>query len=90
MLCSLLVEPIAGKNVSPFGKKLWRFLENFLIAKKSQCKGLSFGHYLEISLLLLMSAETIKTITFVSLKLCFLGFVHHHNELFFSYLSINS
>ena len=33
-----------------------------------------------------MSAENTETLTFVSLKLCFLGFVHHHNELFFSYL----
>ena len=34
-----------------------------------------------------------ETLTFVSLKLCFLGFVHRHDELFFSYcgvLSINS
>ena len=89
-LFRFLLNPFAGKNLSPSGKKLWRFLENFLVAKKSQCKALSIGHYLEISLLLLMSAaDTIETITFVSLKLCFLGFVHH-NELFFSYLSINS
>ena len=25
-------------------------------------------------------------LTFVSLKLCLLGFVHRHNELFFSYM----
>ena len=43
-------------------------------------------HHLEISSLLLMSAENIETLTFVFLKLCFLGFVHRHNELFFSYL----
>ena len=54
-------------------------------------KVLSIGRHLEISLLLLMSAKNTETITFVSLKLCFLGFVHHHNELFFSgVLSINS
>ena len=33
-----------------------------------------------------MSAEKTKKVTFVSLKLCFLGFVHLHNELSFSYL----
>ena len=33
-----------------------------------------------------MSAENSEMLAFVSLKLCFLGFVHHHNELFFSYL----
>ena len=42
--------------------------------------------HLEISSLLLMSAENTETLTFVFLKLCFLGFVHRHNELFFSYL----
>ena len=47
---------------------------------------LSIGRHLEISSLLLMSAENSETLTFVSLKLCFLGFVHRHNELFFSYL----
>ena len=83
---SLLVEPIAGKNVSPSDKQLWRFSKNVLGAEKLQCKALSIGHHLEISLLLLMSAENTEMLTFVSLKLCFLGFVHHHNELFFSYL----
>ena len=53
---SLLVEPIAGKNVSPSDKQLWRFLKNFLVAEKSQFKALSIGHHLEISSLLLMSA----------------------------------
>ena len=33
-----------------------------------------------------MSAENIETLTFVSLRLYFLGFVHCHNKLFFSYL----
>ena len=33
-----------------------------------------------------MSAENTEMLTFVSLKLCFLGFVHRHNKLFFSYL----
>ena len=33
-----------------------------------------------------MSAENTEPLPFVSLKLCFLGFVHRHNELFFSYL----
>ena len=82
---SLLFEPIAGKNVSSFDKKLWQFLKNVLVAEKSQCKALSISRYLEISSLLLMSAEN-ETLTFVSLKLCFLGFVCCHNELFFSYL----
>ena len=62
------------------------FSKNVLGAEKSQCKALSIGRNLEISSLLLMSAENTKTLTFVSLKLCFLGFVHRHNELFFSYL----
>ena len=83
---SLLVEPIAGKNVSPSDKQLWRFSKNVLVAEKSQCKALSIGRHLEISSLLLMSAENTETLTFVSLKLCFLGFVHRHNELFFSYM----
>ena len=83
---SLLVEPIAGKNVSPSDKQLWRFLKNVLVAEKSSCKALLIGRHLEISSLLLMSAENTETLTFVSLKLCFLGFVYHHNELFFSYL----
>ena len=82
----LLVESIAGKNASPSDKQLWRFSKNVLGAEKLQCKSLSIGRHLEISLLLLMSAEKTKMLTFVSLKLCFLGFVHHHNELFFSYL----
>ena len=53
----LLVEPIAGKNSSPSDKQLWRFLKNFLVAEKSQCKALLISHHLEISLLLLMSGE---------------------------------
>ena len=83
---SLLIEPIAGKNVSPSDKQLWRFLKNVLVAEKSQCKALSISRHLEISSLLLMSAENTETLSFVSLKFCFLGFVHHHNELLFSYL----
>ena len=83
---SLLVEPIVGKNVSPSDKKLWRFSKNVLVAEKSQCKVLSIVRHLENSSLLLMSAENTETLTFVSLKLCFLDFVHRHNELFFSYL----
>ena len=72
---SLLFEPIARKNVSPSDKILWQFLKNVLVAEKLQCK--------EISLLLLMSAENTKML---NLKLCFFGFVHRHNELFFHYL----
>ena len=83
---SLLVEPIAGKNVSPSDEQLWRFLKNVLCAEKSQCKALLIGCHLEISSFLLMSAENIETLTFVSLKLFFLGFFHRHNKLFFSYL----
>ena len=49
-------------------------------------KALLIGRHLKISLLLLMSAENTETLTFVSLNLCLLGFVNHHNELFFSYL----
>ena len=33
-----------------------------------------------------MSAKNTETLTFVSLKIFFLAFVHCHNELFFSYL----
>ena len=62
------------------------FPKNVLVAEKLQCIALSISRHLEISSLLLMSAENSETLTFVSLKLCFLGFVHHHNELFFSYL----
>ena len=85
---SLLVEPIAEQNVSSSDKLLWRLLKNFLVAEKSQCirKALSIGCHVEISSLLLMSAENTETLTFVSLKHCFLGFVYRHNELFFSYL----
>ena len=83
---SLLIEPIAGKDVSPSDKQLWQLSKNILGAEKSQCKALSIGHHLEISLLLLISTENTETLTFVSLKLRFLGFVHHHNKLFFSYL----
>ena len=86
---SLLVEPIAGKNVSPSDKQLWQFSKNVLVAEKSQCKALSISHHLGISSLLLMSTENTETLTSVSLKLCFLGFVYHHNELFFSYPFFN-
>ena len=82
----LLIEPIAGQNVSPSDKELWQFSKDVLVAEKSQCKALSIGRHLEISLLLLMSSENTEMLTFVSLKFCLLGFVHHHNELLFSYL----
>ena len=62
------------------------FPKNVLVAEKLQCIALSISRHLEISSLLLMSAENSEMLTFVSLKLCFLGFVHRHNELFFSYL----
>ena len=68
---SLLVELFAGKNVSHSDKQLWRFSKNILIAEKSQSKALLIGHHLEISLLLLMSAENTKTLTYVSLMFCF-------------------
>ena len=82
----LLFEPIAGKNVSPSDKKKVTFFKNVLVAEKSSCKALSISRHLKISSLLLMSAENNETLTFVSLELCFLGFVYRHNELFFSYL----
>ena len=53
----LLVEPIAGKNMSP-DKNLLRFSKN--VAEKLVCKALPIGCHLEISSLLLMSAETVK------------------------------
>ena len=56
-MVSLLVEPIAGNNESPFDKQLWRFLKYFLVAEKSQCKGLLIDCHLEISSLLLISVE---------------------------------
>ena len=62
------------------------FPKNVLVAEKLQCIALSIGRHFEISSFLLMSAENSETLTFVSLKLCFLGFVHRHNKLFFSYL----
>ena len=62
------------------------FPKNVLVAEKLQCIALSIGHHLEISSLLLMSAENSESITFVSLKLCFLEYVHCHNDLFFSFL----
>ena len=65
---------------------MWRFSKNILVAEKSQSKALAIGRHLEMSSLLLMSAENTETLTFVSLKLCFLGFVNRHNEFFFSYL----
>ena len=65
----LLIESIAGKNVSPSDKQLWQFSKSILGTKKLQCKALSIGCHLEISLLLLMSAENTETLTFVSLKL---------------------
>ena len=58
----------------------------FEVAEKSWSKALSIGRHLEISSLLLMSAEITETLTFVSLKFCFLGFVNRRNELFCSYL----
>ena len=83
---SLLIEPIAGQNVSPSDKELWQFSKDVLVAEKLQCKALSIGRHLEISSLLLMSSENTETLAFVSLKFCLLGFVHPHNELLFSYL----
>ena len=65
---SLLVEPIAGQNMRPSDKELWRILKKILVAEKSQCKALSIGRHLEISLLLLMLSENTETLTFVSLK----------------------
>ena len=54
---SFLDEPSYRKNVSPSDKQLWRFLKNVSVAEKSQCNVLSIGRHLEISSLLLMSAE---------------------------------
>ena len=62
------------------------FPKNVLVKEMQLCKALSIGYHLEISSFLLMSAENTETLAFVSLMFCFLGFVHRHNELFFSYL----
>ena len=72
-LVSLLAEPIDGKNVSPSDKQLWRFLKNFLVAGKSQCKALSISRHLEISSLLLMSAEKHRNANFCIFEALFLG-----------------
>ena len=53
-------------------KNFLQFSKNVLVAEKSQCKALLISRHLEISLLLLMSAE--NTI------------IHRHIKLFFSYL----
>ena len=53
---SLLVEPVAGKNTSPSDEQLWQVLKKVFVAEKWLCKASLTGHYLEISLLLLMSA----------------------------------
>ena len=82
------VEPIAGKNMSPSDKQLWRFLKNILVAEKSQCKALSIGCQLEIYSLLLMSAENNETLTFVSLKFFF--FITSCSSAICRVLSINS
>ena len=82
----LLFLAIAGNNVSPSDEQLWRFLKNVLVGEKSLCQVLSIGRYLEIFSLLLMLTDNNKTQTFVSLGLCFWGFVYCHEELFLSYL----
>ena len=58
--------------MSPSDKQLWQFLKNVLVAEKLQCKVLSIGHHLEISLLLLMSAENTEMLTFL-FKVSFIG-----------------
>ena len=68
LFCFLLNPLLHGKNVSPSVKKLWRFLKNFLVAEKSLCKALLIGRHLEISSLLLMSAENIEKLTLVCLN----------------------
>ena len=70
---SLLVEPIAGKNTSPSDKQLWRFSENFLVTEKLQCKALLIGCHLEISSLLLMSAEKHQNTNFCIFEALFFG-----------------
>ena len=57
-----------------------------LVQEIQPCIALSIGHHLEMSSLLLMSAENTESLTFVSLKFRFWGFVNRDNELFFSYL----
>ena len=59
---------------------MWILEKNVLVQEIQLCKALSIGRHLEISSVLLMSTENSKTLTFVSLKVCFLGFVHRHNE----------
>ena len=65
---------------------MWQFSKNILVAEKMLSKALLIGRHLEISSLLLMSAENTETLTFFIFEAFFLGIVNHHNELFFSYL----
>ena len=69
----LFVEPIAGKNMNPSDKQLWRFLENFSVAEKLQCKALLIGCHLKISSLLLMSAEKYQKANFCIFEALFFG-----------------
>ena len=85
---SLQHDYLNGKSILFSCKHMCGF-PNVLVQEIQLCKALLISRHLEISLLNfadLMSAENIETLTFVSLKLCFLGFVHCHNELSFSYL----
>ena len=65
---------------------MFGFPKKVLVQEIQLCKALSIGRHLEMSSLLLMSAENTESLTFVSLKFCFLGFVNRDNELFFGYL----
>ena len=51
---SLLVELMAGKNVSPSDRRLWRILKSIIVAEKWSCEDSSIGCHLETSSLLLM------------------------------------
>ena len=70
---SLQLEYLNRKSILFSCKHMCGFPKNVLVAEKLQCIALSIGRHLEISSLLLMSAENSETLTFVSLKLCFLG-----------------
>ena len=58
--------------MSPDKKNCGDF-DNFLVAEKSWCKALSISHHLEISSLLLMSAENNETLNLCSFGALFLG-----------------
>ena len=71
----LLVEPIAEKNASLSDKLLWQFLKNIFVSEKWSSNALSIGCYLEFFFAFADISIKHMMAYFLSLKLCFLGFV---------------